>query len=218
MDAATNQDSYEFRRKNRISCLIKILISWFSLLAVIIIGMVFIRSNVERNPEAIDAYVSDLFELEIPSSFKAYSMSSFFRAVTISYWDQNHLNEEGRTSSIIAMYSEKRWNELDLEDLKAQALPKLKARLERNSFHTDVYDVITEQQGNQTIEIHRFRGQTRMDETLVPGTTCFRYVMTHEGPFQIQTMGFDSDFPEAAQVAFLRSLVPKTKPNTGGSP
>lgn len=212
MTETEQSNEIRFDRKRRVSCLIRLLICWFSLMGIIIIGMIFIRSNVVREQAPIDAYVAKIFTMELPPGFNAYSMSTFFKTTTISYWDQNHLREDGRTTSLIAMYSEKRWADKTIEEIEALALPKLEHRLERNSFHTDKYDVVTFEQHGKTVKIHRHRGQTRMDEKLVAGTTCFRYVMTPDGPMQIQTMGFESDFPEETQLKFLKSLAPVLAP------
>lgn len=195
-------------RQRRKSCLLKLLTFWFSLLVVIILGMIFIRSNVERDPAEIEKHVSTLFAMDLPQGYTPYSKSDFFAAHTISYWDQNHLREDGRTTSLIAIYYENRWKDWPVEQLIEASQSKMNERLERNSFHTNEKEILTREVHGETVQIFRFRGVTRMEEKLLEATTCYRYVQTSVGPVQIQTLGLNSDFSEDHQIAFLLSIRP----------
>jgi len=201
------------KRQRRKSCLIKILMFWFSLMAIIIIAMIFIRSRVSRDSAEIDKYVATLFEMSLPEGYKAYSKSDFFAAHSISYWDENHLRDDGRTTSLIAIYYEDKWHDWTLQDLKDKALGTMENRLERNGFHTETRQTLTFEDHGEPFEIYRFDGVTRLEEVLHEATTCYRFVMTVEGPIQIQTIGVNSDFSAESQLVFLRSVHPLERQN-----
>lgn len=208
MPESEQAEIHYLKRQRRKSCLIKILIFWFSLMAIIILAMIFIRSRVSRDSVEIDRYVAGLFEMTLPDGFKSYSKSDFFSAHSISYWDESHLREDGRTTSLIAIYFEDKWRNWDLQTLKDKALATMETRLDRNGFHTESRQTLTFEQGGKTIEIFRFDGLTRLEEVLHDATTCYRFVMTAVGPVQIQTIGVNTDFSADSQITFLRSIHP----------
>lgn len=198
----------ELNRARRKSCIIRLLGFWFSLMIVIIIGMVFIRSNVQRDPVAITEHVAGLFSMVLPEGFEPYSKSDFFAAHTISYWDQNHLREDGRTTSLIAIYYENKWHDWSLEKLIEESLGEMEERLERNGFHTNEKETLSFDQNSTNMKVYVYRGVTRMEEKLLDAATSYRFVMTHLGPVRIQAMGLNTDFSEASQVTYLRSITP----------
>ena len=208
MSDAQQAEIHYLRRQRRKSCLIKILMFWFSLMVTIIIGMIFIRSRVSREPADIDRYVATLFAMDLPDGFKAYSKSDFFGAHSISYWDEAHQREDGRTTSLVAIYFENKWRDWTLQKLKDKALASMETRLERNGFHTETKQTLRFDDHGEPIEIYRFDGVTRLEEVLHEATTCYRFVMTVDGPVQIQSIGILSDFSAETQIEFLRSIRP----------
>ncbi len=201
------QDTPETRRARRRSCVFKLLIMWFTIMAAVILVMIFIRSRVTREPDQIMDMVAQHMTFNPPEGFFPYRASRFAGSRAISFWDQRRLREDGRTTSVIAMYSRESWQDRPLEEVAAQALPDLEKRLDRNEFRANSKETRTIEREGRTVVVHVFRGMTKIDADYYEAVSCFLFLQSPTDIWQIQTLGLAESFDEEAQAEILSSIV-----------
>lgn len=190
----------------RRSFIFKILIFWFSLMFGIIMLMIFVRSTALNDSDKIVAKIQERVNFQPPARFEPYRGNVFLGVHSVAYWANDDRREDGRSTSVIGFYWEEDWAERSASDLATEMVEKLPKRLNRNEFHAD--RMIEESVGIQgdTVTLYRFDGTHRLDDKLVPGTACFRYMDTPKGPIQIQTMGLETSFSAADQIQVLAEI------------
>ena len=201
--------SAEQVNRRRRGCILKLLAFWFGLLGLIIWTMYFVRSRADRDPENVLRHAAELVDLQLEEGFYPYSSNYFLGVRLISFWNEQHLSDEGYTTSVIAVYRDDKWRNLSLEEVRNQVLPKLETKLDRVEFR--VREQAEERLSNEgeTAVIHRFSGIQLLGEEYLEATTCYRFMMSSQGPIQVHTMGLERNFPAARQMAILAAVKPR---------
>lgn len=199
------EEAYNIRRRG---CIIRMILAWMGIGAVILCGVLYIRSHVSRDSEAIAAHVEGLFEMQLSPRFRAYSKSDFLGTVAIAYWNQDNIREDGRTLDVISFYQKPSWRKRKAAEVEAEMLPQLKERLGRNEFFVKQKRTRITYNNGKPEPVHAFEGQAQLDDKLVDAVSCFRYIDTKDGVYQVQTLGLVASFSIEEQCMFLASLVP----------
>ena len=207
----TDAQQQQMKRAKR-GCLLAFTPLWVVLMLGAVIGGIFLISEIDREPEVINARVSELMEISVPEGFYPFSRNAFLGTEAISYYHADHLREDGRTTSVISVQVERDWQEMTAAQLEAETLDQLETRLvSRELTVTDKVPVPFEQDG-RTQYIYRFSGRQLLGEEVLPAHACFRYFDGPEGAFRVQTMGLDESFPAEAQIEVLKSIRPRPRP------
>ena len=193
----------------RRGCILKALIAWFSILALIILVMIFVRSRVNRNPEEIAKYVDGLISMELPPGFRPYSKNYFKGVHLVSYWDVERVREDGRTSGVFAIYFEDAWKNRTLEDIEKEVVADLKRKLTRQEFRTHAQTKERVLVDGQEITIHMFSGLTRYEDQYLEAATCYRFLQGSQGIIQVHTMSLLETLSEQDQINFLSTIKAK---------
>ena len=197
------------RNKHR-SCIFAIMGLWFGLLGLIVVVMVLVREKiVHREPEQIQAKAGEFAEFQVPGAFKPYSMTDFFGKTVLSYWDSQHVRSDGRTLAVIALFSDKSWNRQSLPGLEQSFLKEAEERLKENEFLVLASEIVAWDLDGQPFHFQVFSGRQRIGDQLVDATSCYRFFSSAKGNFQMSTLGVETAFNKADQIAFLKSVVPK---------
>jgi len=197
------RDEAALRRARRRGCIVKLAILWFSIMAAVILVMIFVRSRVHRDAAEIETYLSQRIAFQPPEGFYAYSMSHFAGSRAISYWHERHVREDGRTTSVIGFYTREEWLERDAAEVAAAMLSELEERLDRNEFHANSKETLELDGGGM---IHIFRGMAKIDAEYFEAVSCFRFFKTGDEVWQVQTLGLKESFGEAAQLQTLKAI------------
>ncbi len=200
------EEAYRTRRRG---CIIRMILAWLGIGAVLITGVLYVRSHVSRDSEAIAAYVDGLVDMQLSSRFKAYSKSDFLGTVAIAYWNQDNIREDGRTLDVISFYQKHSWRKRKAAEVEAEMLPQLKEKLGRNEFFVKQKRTRITYNNGKPDPVHAYEGQAQLDDKLVDAASCFRYIDTKDGVFQVQTLGLVSSFSLEEQCGFLASLMTK---------
>ncbi|CAM2006114.1 hypothetical protein [Acanthopleuribacter pedis] len=205
----TVQSAEEFlaerRHRDRRGCFLRLLGGWFGLMFLVIGFMVFIRSRVEDDPAKVRARVEELVHITLPENFAPHRRTAIFGNESIAFWDQSVLREDGRTTSLISMYREPSWDQRSVEELEAEIESEMEKMLARNEFHVRSKAVVPFENGR----LFRFVGVAQVEERREEAASCFRIVVTPEGPVRFQTLGIMRDFGLETQLDVLRSVRPK---------
>ncbi len=199
------EEAFNIRRRG---CIIRMILAWMAIGAVILGGVLYIRSNVSRDSEAIAAHVEGLFEMQLSPRFKAYSKSNFLGTIAIAYWNQDNIREDGRTLDVISFYQKPSWRDRKAAEVELEMLPMLKEQLGRNEFFAKQKRTRVNFNNGKAEPVHGFDGQAQLDDKLVDAASCFRYIDTKDGVYQVQTLGLIASFSIEEQFAFLSSLAP----------
>lgn len=193
----------EQHRLKRKSFIIKLIVGWLALGASIVFFMVFIRSQVERDPQAIHQAVSEYFEYSLPDGFEAWSMNRFWGVTLAVFNDTRNTREDGRTLAVLSINIDDKYKKWSLEEARDNLFTDLEKRLNKREFKVKSKRVETIERDGESIEIHVFSGIHLIDEDYVEATNCYRFIMTSEGPAYLHTLGLNSVFPEEDQCAAL---------------
>ena len=208
----SEEEAIALHRAKRRSCIFKLILIWFSIGATIILVMVYTRSRVNRDPATIQQAVDQFLSMELPPAFYPYSMNDFMGVKLYVYYHEEHLREDGRTTSVFAINIDDRWADQSLEEVRQDFVEDLPKRLNRREFRVKDHRVETVERNGQRIEIDVFTGIQLIDQDFVDGVACFRFVMGPEGPVQAHTLGLRRTFPAEDQIALLASMDLKTQP------
>lgn len=201
-----SQEALELHRAKRRGCIILIIISWLVLGGTIVIGMIFVRSNVNRNAEEIAQFMETRFELNLPDGFEPYSMNHFFGAHVITYWDMNNVREDGRTKNVLGIYREDDWHGKKLSSMEERLVGRLEGLLAKNEFGVESQQKEVIARDGERITIYCFIGKATLDDVVVDAVSCFRFMEDPEGPIQFQTLGPTELFPLEKQMATLAGI------------
>ena len=192
--------------KRRKGCIIRLIASWMVIGFFLVVGMTFVRSNVERDADVIDGFVTSRFVMEMPERFQPYSMTHYFGTLAISYWSQTNLREDGRTLDLFSIFQESGWAELSLDEVIEGTKADWDQKLRRNEFHTKRSWVEEREEDGLRVRIHVFEGVANLEGKLVEAITCFRFIDCKEGPVQMQTLGLVDSFTLVDQIKLLSSV------------
>jgi len=209
----TDDQKKQMKRAKR-GCMLALTPLWVVLMLALVIGGIFLIGEFESDPEVINARVSELTEITIPEGFYAFRRNAFLGTEVISYYNAEHLREDGRSSSVISIQIERGWDDETAARLEADTLEDLEVRLVNRELTVTDKQPIAFQQDGRTQYIHVFTGRQLMDEEVLPAHTCFRYVDGPEGPFRAQTFGLDESFPAETQIEVLKSIRPRPAPTS----
>ncbi|QTD52182.1 hypothetical protein [Sulfidibacter corallicola] len=175
---------------------------------VIIAIMVFVRSRAVRDPEQIAERLHGLIRVEMPASFQPYSHTRVFGVESLSFWDMEHVREDGRTTNLFALYRENDWRELTLAELEAEIESDMEKRLARNEFHTRSTAVVELDIEGRIHRVFRFMGVAQVEQDRFEATSCFMILDTPEGLVRVQTLGLNREFDLEKQLALLATIRP----------
>ena len=209
---AEDKRLYEANRSRQRGCIIKMIVGWLILGAIIITVMIVIRTVVIRDQTQIQEHLDTIVETDFPEGFYPYSMNRFLGIKLISFWHREHVREDGRTTSVVAIYSEKEWQNHTVEEVEEVALENMEKRLERNEFVVLERAKKTVDRDGEQVSVWVFSGNTWINEDRFPATTCYRFMQGPDGPLQIHSIGLNKNFPESMQlqaVSSVKVLAPK---------
>lgn len=190
-------------------CLISLMPVWFFLVLGLILLVVFLVSEVERDPRAIEAHVAEFVDIQIPEGFYPFSHNNFMGTEAISYYHRKHVRGDGRTTSVISIQMDRKWRKYTVEELEHRILSQLEARLTSREFQIEEVNPHKIEKDGESFFIFLFRGRQLMDEEILKAVSCFRFMEGPNGPFQVQTMGLLESFPPEEQIAVLSSMKSK---------
>jgi len=192
----------------RRGCIMKLMRIWMAMAVVVIAVIVIVRRSAVTEPERILAALDQWVSLETPAGFYPYRKNSFFGASAITFWDEQHQREDGRTTALIAFFRDSRWPEEDLDKWPAERLAELESQF--SSLEFKVRAKSTEILGSDPWDvIHIYSGIQAIDNRMEEALACYRFLKTRAGIVQAHTLGLESSFPLESQLQVLRSVVPK---------
>lgn len=214
IDIDVVRESYASKRGSRRSCIFKLVLVWVSIGLGISLVMMIVRGSAVTEPEEIEAVVSDyLLEKSFPADFEPYRVNHFMGVTVMAYWDMSRVREDGRSFSVISMVTKSEWQDEDPQTLFPELIEALPEQLDRNEFHAEDQQVLSREIDGETVEVHVYRGKSRLDAGLKDAVSCFRFLKTAAGPLQVQSLGLTETFPEDQQVEALFSLKPRRFPH-----
>ena len=200
------QQNIDLHRAKKRSCIVRMIMMWLFIGAVVILAIIYFRSKVVRDSVQIQAYLDDNYNMALPEGFFPYSMNNFMGVFLVSFWDKANVREDGRSKNVLSIFSKSDWHGKKLEQVLEDALDSLPKLLAKNEFHTEEKSVETVELDGEQITIYRFKGQANLDDVLVNATTSFRYMLGPQGPVQLQALGPEETFPESVQLTTLASF------------
>ena len=204
-------ETHDKTQKQRRGCILKLLMVWLTIGAVIIITIIYVRHiSVTREPKAIMADLSRFMDVTLPEGFYPYSMNKLMGVKLYSFWNEKHKREDGRTTSVIAVYFDDRWRDMRVEEAQAMFFDDLEERLSKREFRVKSKREERVVSDGEAIVIHVFSGIQLMEDTFVEATACYRFLQGPEGPLQIHAMGLDETFGPEQQVHAIAAF--KIKP------
>ncbi len=200
-----NADDFLAKQQaSRRGCFLQLIGGWFGLMFLIIGIMVFVRSRVEEDPAKVRARVEELVQVRLPENFQPHRRSAVFGNESIAFWDQSALREDGRTTNLISLYRESGWQDRTLAELETEIEETMEKSLARNEFHVRSKAVVPFENGR----IFRFVGVAQVEERREEAASCFRVMMTPEGPVRLQSLGLLRDFDLGTQIEALQNFRP----------
>jgi hypothetical protein len=190
-----------------------LLVFWLGLGAVVIAIVVWVRSSVVENPGQMATHLSQWCSFTPPERFTPHRETQFFGNHSFAWWDTEHVREDGRTLAVIAFYRERHWQGASFQEAFQSFQKEANRRLNELEFHPD--DMTFEKSPQDAYPVLVFRGQQRIEDRWVRGTTCWRFLPFEPFPFRAQTLGTDDSFPLEEQLQVLRAIEPARK---DGSP
>lgn len=198
-----NADDFLAKQQaSRRGCMLQLLGGWFGLMFLIIGFMVFIRSRVEQDPVKVQQRSDELVQAYLPENFAPHRRTAVFGNETIAFWDQSVLREDGRTTNLISLYRDSSWRGRGLAELETEIEETMEKSLARNEFHVRSKAVVPIENGR----IFRFVGVAQVEERREEAASCFRVMMSPEGPIRLQSLGLLRDFDLAAQIEALQNF------------
>ena len=187
MEQAEIQADNLARRK---SCILKLVVIWFGIGAVIVAAMIFIRQiSVNRDQKAIAAELERFLDYRLPEGFYAYSRTHLMGVRLYTFWDKTRVREDGRTTSVIAVYLDERWRDLSLDEAREKFLGEVAQRLNKREFSVKSDSRKTLVRDDETIELEIFNGIQLIDTDIVDATASYRFMLGPDGPFYVHAMG-----------------------------
>lgn len=200
VEAGPSQDADDMRLRRR-SCIFRLLIIWFTIMVLVIVGIIFVRSNAIRDPGEVLAKTGEYVRVgQLPQGFYPYSHTSFFGMSLSVFYHEKHIREDGRTTSIVAVNIDSRFEGESIVAARNQLFKKLETRLEKREFKVRNRNSRKVMQNGQEIEIFIFEGTHLMEKDHLPATTCYRFLEGPEGPIYIHTMGLNRSFGVEDQI------------------
>lgn len=199
--------------KRRRGCILRLIAAWLLLGLIITLLVVYVRRSVERDPEAINAYMAERFELNLPQGFGPYSMNRFIDTNTIAYWDFENTRESGQSYSMVSFFWVDEWAEEPNEVIIERRVNSFENELARNEIQPETKTVDEIMVNGMPTKVYCYSGEVNVDDVMMPGAACFMFVETWEGLIQIHTLGVDEYLNRDAQINLMQSVSPyKTKP------
>jgi hypothetical protein len=211
----TQEEAIALHRAKRRSCIFKLILIWFSIGAVIILVMIYTRSKVNRDPEQIQSALDQIMTIDLPEAFYPYSMNDFLGVKLFVFNHSGHLREDGRTTSVLAINIDNRWEDQSVAEARAGFVEGLPDQLNKREFRVKEQRVEVVEDNGERIEIDVFTGIQLLGDDYVDGVACFRFLMGPDGPIQVHTLGLKRNFPAKDQAAILASVrvkAPKEDP------
>lgn len=205
--ATVVQNADDFLAKQQASrrgCFLQLIGGWFGLMFLIIGIMVFVRSRVEEDPAKVHQRVEELVQVTLPENFQPHRRSAVFGNESIAFWDQSTLREDGRTTNLISLYRESGWRDRSIAELETEIEETMEKSLARNEFHVRSKAVVPFENGR----IFRFVGVAQVEERREEAASCFRVMMSPEGPVRLQSLGLLRDFDLGTQIEALQNFRP----------
>lgn len=190
-------------------CIFRLLGIWFAIFLLVAGIMVYVRSRSNRDPEAVMDRVDQLVECELPPGFRPYSRNRFMGVELLVFWNDDHAREDGRTTSVLAIYREDDWRGRSVEQVARGVMKNLDNKLDRNEFRVKEREELRWQVEGSPVFVYVLRGIHKIEEKFESATTCYSFWRGPEGPLQIHAMGLDQSFGAEAQLSFLSSVKPK---------
>ncbi|MCB9397127.1 MAG: hypothetical protein H6510_04860 [Acidobacteria bacterium] len=189
----------------RRGCILNLMKIWLGLGAVVIIIIVVVRNSAVTDPVKIRQALAEWVQFDPPEGFYPYRKNHFWGVTAISFWDQNHANEEGRTTAIVAFIHDTHW-----EADSAQAWLESRMQTVEAQFGEIEFKVRAKKQEkigatNWDI-IFIYSGLQKMDAEMEPAIACYRFFKTKHGIVQAHTLGLESSFPLEKQIEVLRAI------------
>lgn len=211
-EASANEDDFDSAyAKRRRGCIFRIIAAWMLLGLIIVLAVIYVRRSVERDPEAIERYMADRFELNLPEVFKPYSMNRFIDTNTVAYWDFEHTRESGQSYAMISFFWVDEWQEQPKEEIIERRVAQFEDDLARNEIQPENKVIETIEVNEKPTKVYCYTGQVNVDDALMPGAACFMFVETWEGLIQVHTLGVDTYLNKDAQIDLMRSVNPLKK-------
>ncbi len=199
-------------RADRRGCILRLLAIWFTIFLVVVGVMIFVRSRSNRDPEAVAARVDQLIACELPAGFRPYSRNHFLGVELLVFWNDDHAREDGRTTSVLAIYREDDWRGKSVEEVAGSVMEKLENKLDRNEFRVKEREEHHRRVAGQPVLIYVLRGIHKIEDKFENATTCYSFWQGPEGPLQIHSMGLDQSFDAEAQLSFFSTVRPRSAP------
>ncbi|PIE90554.1 MAG: hypothetical protein CR997_05550 [Acidobacteria bacterium] len=202
------EDIQDLRKRKR-GCILSIIGAWMGLLVIILLVMLLVREKiVSRDAQKIEATANSYASWMMPSRFKPYSMTNLFGKTVLSYWDTENVREDGRSLAVIALYAETSWDDRDLMEIEKKFKAEAVKQLEKNEFYVQNEQMVEIELDGKKRAFTVYTGQQRIDTKMVDGSSCYFFLKSDQGKFQVYTLGIEDSFPREEQVQFMKSIRP----------